>query len=464
MFRLRNLLLMAVCALLAIVPAAQAQVTTGNIAGTVLAADGSALPGVSVEVVHIPTGTRYSAVTDGNGRFVIPNVRVGGPYTVTSTLEGFRRAESSNISVPLGGTAEVPVRLQLEAVTEAITVTAVADDVINPNRSGSTSAVSEEQIESLPTVNRTLQDFARTNPYTNVDPQDQSATRMSIAGKSNRYNNIQIDGAVNNDLFGLADTGTPGGQADAPPISLDAIQELQVLVSPYDVRHSGFTGGGVNAITRSGSNAIEGSVFYSKRDASFVGDGPFDDPISEFDSEQFGGRLGGRIIRDRLFFFINGELNSRAEPTDASAEAGSETINPAIADLARRAAEIAQNRYGHDVGSLGNFPQTRESDNYFGRLDWNIASTNQFTLRHNYVEAFRDVVSNRSFNQFRFQTSTYQFMDETNSTVAQLNTAFSANLFNEARVNFSTIRDKRASLASFPAVEIGGRSRSARRR
>lgn len=461
MFRLRSLYLMAVCVLLAIMPAAQAQVTSGNIAGTVLAADGSALPGVTVEVVHTPTGTRYSAVTDGNGRFMIPNVRVGGPYTVTSSLEGFRRSELGNISVPLGGTAEVPVRLQLQAVSEAITVTAVADDVINPNRSGSTSAVSEEQIESLPTVNRTLQDFARTNPYTNVDPQDQSATRMSIAGKSNRYNNLQIDGAVNNDLFGLADTGTPGGQADAPAISLDAIQELQVLISPYDVRHSGFTGGGVNAITRSGSNDIEGSIFYSKRDAQFVGDGPFDEPIGDFESEQLGGRLGGRIIRDRLFFFLNGELNQRSEPTGVSAEPGHPSLSPQISELARRAAAIAQNRYGHDVGTLGEFPQTRESDNYFARLDWNIASNQQLILRHNYVDAFRDVVSDRFFTRFRFQTSTYQFMDETNSTVAQLNSAFTANLFNEARVNYTTVRDKRASLATFPAVEIGGASRNA---
>jgi outer membrane receptor for ferrienterochelin and colicin len=452
---------MAVCALLAIAPIAQAQVTSGNIAGTVLAADGSALPGVTVEVVHTPTGTRYSAVTDMNGRFVIPNVRVGGPYTVTSTLEGFRRSEIGSIAVPLGGTAEVPVRLQLEAVSEAITVTAVADDVINPNRSGSTSAVSEEQIESLPTVNRNLQDFARTNPYTNVDPQDQSATRMSIAGKSNRYNNLQIDGAVNNDLFGLADTGTPGGQANAPAISLDAIQELQVLISPYDVRHSGFTGGGVNAITRSGSNDIEGSLFYSKRDASFVGDGPFDQPIGDFDSEQIGGRLGGRIIRDRLFFFVNGELNTRSEPTGVSAEEGSDSLSPAVADLARRAAAIAQARYNHDVGTLGEFPQTNESDNYFLRFDWNIASNQQLILRHNYVDAFRDVVADRFFTRFRFQTSTYKFYDETNSTVAQLNSALSANLFNEARINFTTVRDERASLAAFPAVEIGGAVRNA---
>lgn len=452
----------AVCLLvLAMVPTAFAQVTTGNLAGTVSDPDGGALPGVTVEAIHVPTGTRYSAVTGPSGRYQMPNVRVGGPYRVTATLEGFRASDTTGVQVPLGGTAEVPVQLRLAAVTEAITVTATADDVINPNRTGSTSAVSEEQIEALPTINRNLQDFARTNPYTNIESDDPDASRMTIAGKSNRYNNIQIDGAVNNDLFGLADTGTPGGQAGAPPISLDAIQELQVLVSPYDVRHSGFTGGGVNAITRSGTNDFDGSFFYSKRDAQFVGDGPFDDPITEFDSEQFGGRFGGRIIRDRLFFFINGEQNSRSEPTDASAVEGSTTINPAIGLLARRAAAIAQSKYGHDVGSLGNFPRTRQSDNYFARLDWNISNTNQFTLRHNFVDASNDVVSNRNFNQFRFQTSTYQFLDETNSTVAQLNSAISGNLFNEARLNYTTIRDKRASLADFPAVEIGGASRNA---
>lgn len=458
-FRRLFILAIALCAFV-VVPAANAQVTTGSIAGTV-SASGEALPGVTVEAVHVPTGTRYDTVSGDGGRFTIPNVRVGGPYRITATLEGFRSFEATNINVALSSTTEVPVSLQLATVTEAITVTATADDIINPNRTGAASQVSEEQIESLPTVNRNLQDFARTNPYTNVDPQDISATRMTIAGKSNRYNNIQIDGAVNNDLFGLADTGTPGGQANAPAISLDAIQELQVLVSPYDVRHSGFTGGGVNAITRSGSNEISGSVFYSKRDASFVGDGPFDEPITDFESEQYGGRVGGPILRDKLFFFLNGEINEREEPTGVSAEEGSETLRPEIAALARTAAQIAQNRYGHDVGTLGEFPRAQASDNYFARLDWNVASNHQFTLRHNYVDATNDVISNRNFNQFRFQTSTYQFLDETNSTVAQLNSAIGANMFNEARVNYTTIRDKRASRADFPAVEIGGALRNA---
>ncbi|MGH9459698.1 MAG: carboxypeptidase regulatory-like domain-containing protein, partial [Vicinamibacteria bacterium] len=457
----RSLAVSFILLILAFASVGQAQVTTGNVSG-VVTAEGDALPGVTIEVIHVPTNTHYSTVSGSNGRYIIPNARVGGPYRVAAQLEGFRPAEERDLEVRLGQTTEVPeIKMQLATVSEAITVTATVDEIINPNRTGASSAVSQEQIESLPTVNRSLQDFARTNPYVNVDAGDPTGTRMTIAGKSNRYNNIQIDGAVNNDLFGLADTGTPGGQADAPPISLDAIQELQLVVSPYDVRQGGFTGGGVNAVTRSGANDLQGSVFYSKRDASFVGDGPSDNPITDFDAEQYGGRLGGPILRDRLFFFVNAEVNDRSEPTGVSAEPGSDSLRADIAALAARAQQIAMARYNHDTGTLGEFPQTKSSDNFFARLDWNLGSTNQFTLRHNYVDATRDVVSDRFFTRFRFPTSTYVFADETNSSVAQLNSALSASAFNEARLSYTTIRDKRASRADFPAVEIGGASRNA---
>ncbi|HUP60307.1 MAG TPA: TonB-dependent receptor [Thermoanaerobaculia bacterium] len=458
----RRLSLFVVLSLFVLAPAAIAQVTTGNLGGEVTAGgDGSALPGVTIEAVHVPTGTRYGTVSGGNGRYLIPNVRVGGPYTVTANLSGFRPAEVTGVSVPLGGTTNVAIKLQLEAVSEAITVTADVDPIINPNRTGATSAVSEEQIESLPTVNRSLQDFARTNPYFNVDPIDATSTRMTVAGKNNRYNTVQIDGAVNNDLFGLADTGTPGGQADLQPIAIDAIQELQLVVSPYDVRQGGFTGGGVNAITRSGTNDFHGSVFYTKRDSSYVGDGPNEVEVDEFDFEQYGGRLGGPILRDRLFFFVTGETTKRQEPTGVSAEAGSPSVSATIAGLAAQAAAIAKSKYGYDPGSLGDFPEARDGDNLFGRLDWNIGSSHQLTLRHNYVEGARDVVSDRFFTRFRFESSTYAFASETNSTVAQLNSTFGANSYNEARVGLQTIKEQRAVPTVFPSIEIGGAPRAA---
>ncbi len=456
MFSPRRLLSLMIVGLLAIAPAAFAQVTTGNIAGTVTAA-GEALPGVTVEAVHVPTGTRYDTVSGANGRFTIPNVRVGGPYRVKANLEGFRTFETTNVNVNLGSTAEVPVGLSMTAVSETITVTASTDDVINPNRTGAATAVSEEQIENLPTVNRSIQDFARTNPYFMVDAADASATRMTVAGKNNRYNSIQIDGAVNNDLFGLADTGTPGGQADAPPITIEAIQEIQMVVSPYDVRQGGFTGGGVNAVTRSGTNDFNGSLFYSNRDKSFLGDGPSNNPVREFDAEQYGGRLGGRILRDRLFFFVTGERNERAEPNGVSADpAGVFGVNASVATLAQQAKAIAISKYGYDPGTLGDFSEGKSSDNLFLRFDVNAGSANQLTLRHNYVDAGRDVVSDRFSTRFRFASSIYNFASETNSTVAQLNTVFSAYAYNEARVGLQTIREKRAVPTEFPTIEIGG--------
>jgi hypothetical protein len=452
--------LMSAMLVLIAAPFAMAQVTTGSISGSVTADDGSALPGVTLEIVHVPTGTTYTAYAGENGRFLVPNVRIGGPYKITGTLDGFQTAEVGGIQVQLGAIADVPVTMRLATVSEVIVVTADADALINPNRTGAATQVSTETIESLPTVNRSLQDFARTNPYFVVDAQDFSSTRLYVAGKNNRYNSIQIDGAVNNDLFGLADTGTPGGQTDAQPISLDAIEQLQLVVSPYDVRQGGFTGGGINVVTRSGSNNWDGSLFYSDRSESLVGDGPFDSPVANFNQTQYGGRLGGPILRDKLFFFVSGEMNRREQPTGWSADgstgqvySGTGTGSTPSASLFR---DILISKYGYDPGSLGDFPAQTDSDTALLKFDWIVNSKNNLTLRHNYVDALRDVWADRSTSRFRFDTAIYGFASETNSTVAQLNSVFSANAFNEARVGYQTINDERAVGVIFPSVEIGG--------
>jgi hypothetical protein len=230
-----------------------------------------------------------------------------------------------------------------------------------------------------------------------------------------------------------------------------------MVVSPYDVRQGGFTGGGVNVITRSGTNDFNGTVSYSSRDKSFLGEGPTNNPVDQFDAEQYSGSIGGPIRRDRLFFFLNGERNTRAEPNGVSAEAGNTFgVNANIAALAQQAAAIAQTKYGYDPGTLGDFPETKDSDNMFLRFDLNAGSANQLTLRHNYVDAGRDVVADRFSTRFRFASSIYNFASETNSTVAQLNSVFSANAYNEARVGLQTIREKRAVPTEFPSIGIGG--------
>lgn len=468
------------CVSLALPTAVFAQVTTGNLAGTVTDATAGALPGVTIEAVHTPTGTRYNTVTEASGRFFIPNVRVGGPYRVSATLEGFKPTDAKNVTVNLGATTEVPLKLQLSAVTESITVTARPDEIINSSRTGSTSTVAEKQIEALPTVNRSLQDFARTNPYFTIDARDDSQTTMNVAGRNNRYNNIQIDGAVNNDLFGLAATGTPGGQANTQPISIDAIEQIQLVVSPYDVRQGGFTGGGVNAVTRSGSNKISGSVFGTKRNQSSVGknvpqfpkgSGIIDKPITDFEYSQYGARIGGAIMKDKLFYFVNGERNRKDQPDGTSADKSTATSygnstqdivcgGAAGCSAAQLAADL-KTKYGYDPGGLGDIQKATPSDLGFFRLDFNATQSNALTLRHNYVKGSTDIISNRSATQFRFPTSIYSQADKTNSTVAQLNSIINASAFNEARVTMQRIKDIRNTPVIFPSIEIGGSNQNA---
>jgi hypothetical protein len=482
------------CVTLAMPTTMHAQVTSGNIAGTVSDPSSGPLPGVTVEAIHVPTGTRYTAVTDSKGRFTIPNAKVGGPYHLTATLEGMKPGDVNNVQVSLGSTTEVPVSMRLAAVSESITVTARPDDVINPNHVGSTSTVAEKQIDSLPTINRSLQDFARTNPYFVIDPRDDSATTMQVAGRNNRYNNIQIDGAVNNDLFGLAATGTPGGQSNAQPISLDAIEQIQLVVSPYDVRQGGFTGGGVNVVTRSGSNKLAGSLYGTKRDQGSVGKivpvftanqvghvGDFNGngtttaitslPLTQFDYSQYGARLGGPILQDKLFFFVNGERNRKNQPDGTSADGSAGTTyssqtQDAVCGGAPgcSAARLRQDlitKYGYDPGGLGDLQKATPSDLLFGRLDFNATAGNALTLRHNYVKAGNDIVSNRGSGQFRFPTSIYSQANQTHSSVGQLNSVITAATFNEARVGIQTIKDIRSTPVQFPSIEIGGTNQNA---
>lgn len=440
---------------------AVAQETTGRLVGSVtLKSDQSGLPGVAIEALHVPTGTRYNAVTAGNGRFSILNVRVGGPYTITAKISGFRTSTQKDVEVALGETRQLAFVMELESVTEAVVVTAEQAPLISPDRMGSTTSVSDNEIKALPTISRQFQDVARTNPYVNVSLSDDAGSSMSVSGKNNRYNTIQIDGAVNNDLFGLGTYGTPGSQTYTQPISLDSIQELQVVVSPYDIKQGGFTGGAINAITRSGANSISASVYGSIRNEKFIGDklpqaqgDAIDRPLAAFDTDQFGGRLGGPILRDKLFFFMSGERNRRSEPTGGAAD-GSSTNNfnnPAAATQFRN---ILINKYGYDPGGLSDYNGKTDSDLLFGRLDFNVNESHNVTLRHNFVDAARDVTPTRISTIYGFQTAGYVIASKTNSTVLQANSVFGSSSFNTGRIGFQTVRDNRQVPAWFPSVYI----------
>lgn len=429
---------------------AGAQVTTGALSGVVVDEQGGVLPGADVVALHTPTGTSYEAVSTGDGRFSFQNVRVGGPYTLTVRMAGFREQVIENVVVNLGEATAVEARLQLETVQETVTVTAEASAVFSGARTGTSGTVSEAAIETLPTVQRSLQDFARVNPFVSQTATNANDSALSIAGRSGRYNNLQIDGAVNNDLFGLADSGTPGGPASTQPVSLDAIQELQIVISPYDVRQGGFSGGGINAITRSGTNRFRGTAYYFFRDQDLVGDGADDRPIATFSDKQFGGSVGGPIVRNRAFFFTNFDFGRKETPSGFSVDGSSGQAFGRQAEI-ERALAVLQSRYNYNPGGIDEFIRQTNNDKVFVRSDLNLGRS-QVTLRHNYVDAINDVLF-PSITLYKTPDQNYRFNSQTNSTVGQVNTAFGT-MFNEFRMSYQRIRDVRQTDTQFPQVTI----------
>jgi len=332
--------ILGVIAMLLIAAPALAQITTGAIRGVVTVQDeGAALSGAAITAIHGPTGTRYTAATDDQGRFLIRGLRIG-PYTVTSEAGGFQVSEVTGVIVGLGEAVRVTLEMPLASVEETLTVVSESNVLIAPNRTGVASSVPLEGLETLPSINRDFNDFARTNPFVTLSAENEDAQAISFAGRNSRFNNIQIDGSVNNDLFGLADSGTPGGQAETTPISLDAIQEIQLVMADYDVRNGGYSGGSLNAITRSGSNQHKGSLFYFGRDQSLVGDGPevLGEP-GQFEQQVLGFRLGGPITKDNIFYFVNAEIKTQDQPTGWSLSGNSGQCfggcDPAVSAAAR---------------------------------------------------------------------------------------------------------------------------------
>ncbi|NUR55783.1 MAG: carboxypeptidase regulatory-like domain-containing protein, partial [Acidobacteria bacterium] len=333
------------------VSAAAQTVTTGSIAGVITDAQGGVLPGVTVTAVHTPTGTSYEAVSAADGRYSILNVRVG-PYTIAADMSGFKAEKQENVNVALGEQKAADFKLQLATVTETVDVVAQSP-VIDSSRAGTADNISAQAVQNLPTISRSIVDIARTSPYFNPTGLNEDPLALSVAGRNNRYNNVQIDGAVYNDVFGLAASGTPGGQTESQPISLDAIQELQLVVSPYDVRQGGFSGGGINAITKSGTNNLRGTGYYFGRNQKWVGEAPNGTRVGTFKDQQIGASLGGPIAQNRAFFFGNIDFGRRDNPSGVSVNGSGQQFGRS--DEINRFLAILKNTYGYDPGSTDEF-------------------------------------------------------------------------------------------------------------
>jgi hypothetical protein len=289
-------------------------VTTSSMNGKITDVDGAPLIGANILAVHTPTGTTYGNSTNLEGLYRIPGMRVGGPYTITVSYTGYEEFVKEGVYLRLGQGFNFSAELSETAINlSGVEVVAARNDVFDGNRTGAETTVTEEQINALPTVSRSLGDFTRLTPQSTAT-EGNDGFSLSFNGQNNRYNAIYIDGAVNNDVFGLAGSGTNGGQTGVSPIALDAIEELQISLAPFDVRVGGFAGAAISAITRSGTNNWEGSVYTFYRDENFVRedlDGALTQP---FTAQTSGFRVGGPIIKDKLFFFFNAEIQRETTP------------------------------------------------------------------------------------------------------------------------------------------------------
>ena len=430
--------------------------TSASINGKVSAMDGEELPSASVMAVHIPTGTVYGTSTRMDGKYNLTGLKTGGPYKITVSFVGYHSQVKENVFLELAQNLMINFKLPESSVTlSELTVTAEKSAIMSQARTGSAQNVSEKSMQEIPTTSRDFQSFSKLSPLF-------SGSNLGAAGRSSKYNNIQIDGTQYNDLFGLGSTGTPGGQSGTTPISLDAISEFQVVIAPYDVRQSGFTGGGINAITRSGTNQYHGSVYGFGRNQNLSGQ--YTDyksvktkKMDEFKDYQFGIRAGGPIIEDKLFFFVNGEKTIYTYPQpnlSLNNGFGGKTVAELQALGDQFVAALAAKGFTAGSYNLATFEQP--SSKLFVRFDYNLAENHKLTVRNNFVDAGSDKLYNyRADSRLIFDTQPYQMSNMTNSTVAQLNSTFGNTMSNELIVGYTTIRDKRkGKTADAPEVLI----------
>jgi outer membrane receptor protein involved in Fe transport len=462
-----RLALLAVFALLSSMGHAFAQgVTTGSITGTVVDAQKQAVPGATVIALHEPSGTRYEAVTRADGRFSIPGMRVGGPYTVTASMSGFQPQTQKEVIVSLGVATDLQLALGQAAITEEVTVTAQSSDIFSSARTGAATSVSREILQTLPTINDRINDYARLSPQYSGGP-----FGGSFVGQDNRLNNITVDGSYFNNSFGLG--GQPGDRTGVTPISTAAVEEVQINSAPYDVRQGHFVGAGVNTVTRSGTNQFHGSAYYWWRNDGLVGTKAAGNTYNPgtFDYRRYGAWLSGRILRDKLFFFGSYENDKFTQPgTTFVANSGSQPVGGNVtrvlgSDLDALSAYLKSN-FGYDTGGYQGYPFETPAKRYLGKLDYNIDDRNKISVRYLQLDSQTPVLVSNSSSLGRgnrrsnttglnFASSNYAILEDIKSGVGEWNSILSSNKANSLIVGYTTNDESRPQSGSlFPFVDI----------
>ena len=462
-------LLLSFSAMLFVI-SASAQVTTSALNGLVADQNGEAIPGATVVAVHTPSGTTYYAVANGEGRFAINGMRTGGPYSVEVSCLGYQTVTYTDITLQLADSYQLSANLaeDNEMLSEAIVVSTAASRLSN-ERAGAATNISNDQIVALPTVSRSIEDVTRLSPY--------GGNGMTFAGADGRTANFTVDGANFNNNFGLNE-GLPGG---GNPISLDAIEELQVVISPYDVRQTNFIGGGVNAITKSGTNTFKGSAYVYHQNENMRGDSVEGEQIpGARDTDRnttYGFSLGGPIVKNKLFFFVNAEYSqspSVAIPWRARAD---ESVTPSesqylsyttVGDM-QKVKDYVMEKYGYDTGSYTDFPADESNMKVLARLDWNISDKHHLALRYNYTNntgwngpnmtsmdgGTRSAYARTSLYSMAFANSMYSMNNLVHSVSLDLNSNINDKLSNQFLATFSKLDDVRGTNSSeFPFIDI----------
>ncbi|WP_225859824.1 MULTISPECIES: TonB-dependent receptor [Chitinophaga] len=448
--------------LLALPFAGIAQETSGGITGKITDEKGSPLAAADVIIVHLPSGTTYPVSTEKDGRYRVLGLHPGGPYVVTASTPGLASIQFDNLFVKLGEPLQLNIVLrkgneqlkEIEIKTSRQRTTA--------NTYGAGEYISKDRIKNMPAINRSLQDMTRLVPQGSKD--------NSFGGTNFRYNNVTIDGAINNDAIGFSPSmggqngtsGQPGSSTRTNPVSLDAIEDIQVYLAPFDVKIGNFTGGSVNAVTRKGTNKWSGSIYGFGRNATLVGKdrkGNSGSMPADFQDYQAGFRLGFPIVRNKLFFFTNMELTRRTDPLLLRVGIPETSGILSVKDAADIISTTRQRYDAFDPSTGGNYNTSSRSNKFFGRIDWNINSKHQLSLRNNTI--FSNAMHmDRDQQDFRFSSMAFEQTNNQTGTVAELKSRFTNTLSNSLVVGYSSVNDYRTpqSNPNLPQIQIAGRS------
>lgn len=429
-------------------------VTSSSISGKVLGSDGKGAIGAVVVAIHIPSNSKYGGRTSSDGTYNINGLRVGGPYTIKASIIGSGEDEKQNVFLKLGSNG---INFKLNEKQNAISEVVVsAKSQAARGKTGSETSIGKEQISNLPTLSRDFKDFTRLTPEANITSSETGGT--SIGGQNTRMNAIYIDGAVNNDVFGLAESGTNGGQAGSSPFSLDAIESFTVQTAPYDVRQGGFAGGTINAVTRSGTNEIEGSAYMYFRNQDIAGTTPataenLRTKLSPFTAETYGFRIGLPLQKDKIFLFTNVEYTKEQTPlpfyySSYIGTSKESQINSLINKLSG---------YGFNPGIYSGQSATTTNWKFIGKLDFNLSEKHKFSIRYSMTDINNNNASNRSSNatSIVFSSNFQNQPSLTHSLAAELNSTLSDKISNSLVFGYTNVIDDRGSSSQlFPQVSI----------